>query len=741
MVSAWTVSEAPHRQDEVVEVSVEDVLFRSDDGLFAVVRAVRTRDSAEAADLTAVGNLGNVSVGETLRLRGRFSDHPRFGRRFQVNGFTPVLPTTAPGIVRYLGSGLIGGIGKGLAERLVQHFGDETIDIITQQSKRLREVPGIGAGRATSIAKAVREKHALVETMVFLRGLGIGQAAADRVMKRYQDEAVQRVRDDPYMVAEEVSGIGFRTADQIARGLGFTEDDPRRAAGATLHLLGKAADDGHLFLTREQLLAACGPLRVPTDAVEAALPTLFLRGLVVEDEGDLYVPPLHRAERRVAKLLAALSRQRALPPAGEAAVAAALAGSSLSETQSSAVRASLMTGLMVLTGGPGTGKTTTIKAVVAAHRALGHRVALCAPTGRAAKRMTEATGHEAKTVHRTLQWNPALSRFEKGEDDPVDVELILVDEASMLDLRLAERLFLAVPPSATLVLVGDVDQLPPVGPGQVLRDLIDSEICPVVRLGEVFRQAQRSAIVRGAHAILRGELPEPTPAGERGEGDLFIVRATSPDALHEKLVQLVERMNTAYGMDMSNLQVLSPMRSGPAGTHALNEVLQARFNPGKDAHDGSAAGASKSGGGDRPRATLRPGDKVMQLRNDYERDVYNGDLGTVRRIEGGVTYVLVDGREVQYKFEHLDALTLAYASTVHKVQGSEFEGIIVVLHGSHHMLLSRALLYTAVTRAKRLVVLLGDPRAMAKAARNGDVNQVNSKLAARLREAAQPSKV
>ncbi|MCA9576439.1 MAG: hypothetical protein KC668_13435, partial [Myxococcales bacterium] len=324
MVSGFTVNDTPSRHEEVIEVSVEEVLFRSEDGFFAVVRAVRTRDSAESPDVTAVGNLGNVSVGETLRLRGRFSDHPRFGRRFQATGFTPVLPTTAPGIVRYLGSGLIGGIGKGLAERLVQHFGDETIDVITQQSKRLREVPGIGAGRAESIAKAVREKHALVETMVFLRGLGIGQAAADRVMKRYGEEAVQRVRSDPYMVAEEVSGIGFQTADQIARGLGFTEDDPRRAAGATLHLLGKAADDGHLFLTKPELLDACTRLRVPTSAVEEALPALFLRGLVVEDEGDLYVPPLHRAERRVARLLAALARPRALPAAGKAAVAPAL---------------------------------------------------------------------------------------------------------------------------------------------------------------------------------------------------------------------------------------------------------------------------------------------------------------------------------------------------------------------------------------------------------------------------------
>ena len=719
------MSTDPRPSDSVVEVTVEEVVFRSDDSRFAVIRAQRTRESTDERAFTAVGDLGNVSVGETLRLQGRFTTHPRFGRRFQARSFTPVLPSTETGLMKYLGSGLIEGIGPALAERLVDHFGVETLDVIKEQSARLREVPGIGKGRAASIAAAVRERALEAEALSFLRGLGIGPATANRILREYGDDAARQVREDPYLVAEQVTGIGFRTADQIGRGLGIADDDPRRAAGAALHVLGRAADAGHVFLPSDDLIEACQELRVPAESVESTLPTLLLRGLLIDDDGDLYAPPLLRAERYVAKTLARLARPRVVPDRAEAAVRKTLEGSTLSETQQSAVWKSLGTGLMVLTGGPGTGKTTTIKAVVAAHRALDRRVALCAPTGRAAKRMTEATGHEAKTIHRTLEWNPGTGGFKRGESDPIDAELILVDEASMLNLRLASRLFAAVPPTSTLVLVGDVDQLPPVGPGQVLRDLIRSEVAPVVRLGEVFRQAQRSAIVRGAHRILDGQLPEPTPRGERGDGDLFIVRATSPDAIRERLNALVDRMREVYEIDASEMIVLTPMRSGPAGTRSLNESLQAHLNP----------SASETA----PRAgALRVGDKVMQLKNDYERDVYNGDLGVVSRIEGGVTYVMVDGREVQYRHEHLDALTLSYASTIHKVQGSEFAGVVVVLHASHYVLLGRALLYTAVTRAKKLVVLLGDERSMAMAARNAESQRLYSKLEARLRESAPP---
>ncbi|NOY90277.1 MAG: AAA family ATPase, partial [Deltaproteobacteria bacterium] len=383
-----------------------------------------------------------------------------------------------------------------------------------------------------------------------------------------------------------------------------------------------------------------------------------------------------------------------------------------------AVSASLERGLLLLTGGPGTGKTTTVGALVAAQESAGRRVALCAPTGRAAKRLSEATGREAKTIHRLLEWTPATGGFRRGPEDPIPADVVLVDEASMLDLRLAQSLVEAVAPEARLVLVGDRDQLPPVGPGQVLRDALGSGVGETVRLTQVFRQAEQSAIVRGAHAILHGHMPTPTPRGEQSNGDLFVIEATDPDEIQQKLLRLLARMRDAYGLEIRrDVQVLSPMRRGKLGTSALNELLQAELNP---------KGAEGTRG-------IRVGDKVMQLRNDYEREVFNGDVGEVVRFEGATTYVRFDGREVRFFGDALGALSLAYASTVHKVQGSEFPAVVIVLHGAHHMLLTRALLYTAVTRGKRLVVLLGDPRAMARAARNAASLQTRSRLLERLR--------
>lgn len=716
--------------EEVLHVTVDDVLFRSDDGRFAVVRA--TAEGAPAVgqatlgadgtgEVTIVGDLGGVAPGETLRVRGRWTTHPTYGRRFSATGFTPVLPTSHAGVARYLGSGLVPGVGPALAERLVERFGDRTLDVITKQSARLREVEGIGAKRARAIAEAVRARRDEAESMSFLQGLGLGQATARKILKRYGDDAARVVREDPYLVAEQVRGIGFRTADRIGRASGIADDDPRRAAGAVLHLLGRGADEGHVFLPREVLVRGAVELSVPAERVEEAIDRLAETGMVVVEGDAVYAPPLHESEVRVARSLLELSRRTPRPlGAAERARVERTLPDSLTATQRSVVWSSLEHRLVVLTGGPGTGKTTTVRAVVEAHEALRHRVLLCAPTGRAAKRMSEATGREARTIHRLLEWNPRTARFGRDERTPLDTDLVLVDESSMLDVRLAESLLAAIAPTTTVVLVGDVDQLPPVGPGQVLRELIRSDVAEVVRLREIFRQAQRSAIVRGAHAILAGRTPEPTPAGTRGEGDLFLVRATEPDAIASRLVEVLRRMPSAYGFDPKrDVQVLSPMRRGPAGTERLNELVQAELNP----------GAGNPG-------TLRVGDKVMQLRNDYEREVFNGDLGEVRRMEGGIAYVEVDGREVQYPPDELDALTLAYASTIHKVQGSEFAAVVVVLHASHHVLLSRALLYTAVTRARRLVVLLGDPRAVARAARNAQTYRSYSRLVDRLRAPA-----
>ncbi|MCB9591841.1 MAG: ATP-dependent RecD-like DNA helicase [Sandaracinaceae bacterium] len=695
----------------VVQGTVAEQRWASADGRFAVIRVEL---EARSESITVIGDVAGLAEGEDARFRGAWEEHAKYGARFRAVGWTPVLPTTRAGLARFLGSGLIPGVGPALAERLVGTFGDRTLDVITQQSARLREVQGIGAKRAGAIAEAVRARRADAEQLTFLHSLGIGPALSRKLLRKYEGRTVEVLREDPYLAAEEVRGIGFRTADQIGRAAGIATDDPRRAAGAVLHLVGKGADDGHVFLPIDVLRDGARTLEVPEDLVDPAVETLEARQMLIVEDGGVYAPPLHRAEVRAAERLAALSRPRA---GRESAARALTLPTELSDQQRDAVRAALTNGLMVLTGGPGTGKTTTVEAIVDSHTALELRVTLCAPTGRAAKRMSEASGREAKTIHRLLEWNPATASFSRDAKSPLDTDLVLVDEASMLDLPLARALLDAIPASASLVLVGDVDQLPPVGAGQVLRELIRSGTAPVVRLDRVFRQAQKSAIVRGAHDILHGRVPSPTPRGDKGPGDLFIVRAREAAAIQERLVATLRRIPEAYGLDARrDVQVLVPMRRGPIGTENLNQVLQDELNP--------------SRGG--PGAGLRAGDKVMQLRNDYEREVFNGDIGWVRRVADGVTYVEFDSGLRSYDADALDALALAYASTIHKAQGSEFPGVVVVLSGAHHVLLNRSLLYTAVTRAKRLVVLVGDERAIARAARTGRERQSHCRLAERL---------
>ena len=717
--------QAPPSGEETLEATVDDVSYRSADGRFTVAQVSVHRAGGKTEAMTAVGDLGAVSPGETLRLHGRPSRHAKYGDRFRVRTFTPVIPSTTAGIERFLGSGMIPGIGKGLAKRLVKRFGTRTLDVIAGESGRLREVNGIGKRRAAAISEAVRARREEAERLAFLHGLGLGPAMARRIIERFGDDAARVVRDDPYLVAEEVRGIGFRTADAIGRAVGIPDDDPRRAAGVVMHVLARGADSGHTYLPRSVIVDEARQLDVPGERVMEAVDKLAGRGLVILDtiEGldAVYAPPLHRAEKQLAKRLRALARPRAVPAHAESAIRQAIGDTALSEEQERAVATSVTHGLMVLTGGPGTGKTTTIRAIVDAQRALERRILLAAPTGRAAKRMTEATGVEAKTVHRLLQWNPRTGGFERNREAPLEAEVVLVDEASMLDVQLASSLADAVAPSSRLVLVGDVDQLPPVGPGPALREVLRSDVAEVVRLTQVFRQAQKSAIVRGAHAILRGEAPAPSPSGEpSGDGDVFFVRARTADEAHERLRQVLARIVKRYGFDPTrDVQVLAPMRRGGFGTEALNEMMQRALN--------AEADPAKPG-------VLATGDKVMQLRNDYDKDVFNGDLGVVSRVEGGITYVLVDGREVQYEAKDRDEIALAYATTVHKVQGSEFPAIVLLLHGAHHVMLTRPLLYTALTRAKKLAVIIGDRRAVARAAANVASTAVYAGLAERLRE-------
>lgn len=698
------------RDDEVLQGTVSEQRFASADGRFAVLLV---RREAVDEEVSVVGDVAGLSAGEDARFRGRWEEHQKFGKRFRAVGWTPVLPTTHAGMQRFLGSGLIQGIGPRLAQRLVERFGERTLDVISTQSAKLREIPGIGKKRAEAISEAVRTRRADAENLSFLASLGVGPSLSRRLLEKYKERTVTVLREDPYLAAEEVRGVGFRTADGIGRAAGIGVDDPRRAAGAVLHLVGKGADDGHVYLPLDVLRGKATQLEVPEPLVGPAVEALTGRDMLVMEEDRVYAPPLHRAEVASAELLSALAR----PRAGRAEAARELKVSDLlSDQQKEAVRLSLQSGLMVLTGGPGTGKTTTLQAIVEAHEKLDLRVTLCAPTGRAAKRMSEASGKEAKTIHRLLEWNPVTAGFSRGAEEPLATDLVVVDEASMLDLSLGRSLLDAIPKSASLVLVGDVDQLPPVGAGQLLREVIRADVAPVIRLQTVFRQAQESAIVRGAHALLEGQVPTPTSRGEKGSGDLFLIRSRDPETIIDKVRSTLQRIPTAYGLDAKrDVQVLVPMRRGPLGTENLNTELQAALNPGRGA-----------------QGAFRAGDKVMQLRNDYEREVFNGDIGWVQSVMDGVTYVDFESGRRSYKTEELDALTLAYATTIHKSQGSEFPAVVLVLHGAHHVLLSRALVYTAVTRAKRLVVIVGDPRAVARAARTTDTYESYCRLAERL---------
>jgi exodeoxyribonuclease V alpha subunit len=713
----------------LVEGVLERIVFANPESAWSVVRLAVP---GERELVTAVGNLLAVQPGESLRLTGRWEQDARHGRQFRVSSYQTVTPATVVGIERYLGSGLVRGIGKGLAKRLVERFGLETLAVIETSPERLAEVPGIGRKRSGEIRRAFREQRGIQELMVFLQSHGVATGLAIKIHKRYGEEAMAVVRESPFRLAVEVFGIGFRSADRIAAALGLPKDAPQRVEAALLHLLGEAAERGHCFLPRATLLEeAVTLLGVEPGRVEEGLATLAAAGEAIveplpEGTAAVYLPTLNTAEREIAERVAALAATPAPPLALDVERALAWLERrekvALAPEQREAIRLGLTRKVLVVTGGPGTGKTTLVRSIVEVLERKGLRVLLAAPTGRAAKRLVEATGREAATLHRLLEWNARSRGFERHRDRPLDGDLVIVDEASMLDAPLAAHLLRALPDAARLVLVGDVDQLPSVGPGRVLADLIRSGAVEVARLQTIFRQAEQSLIVTNAHRVRRGEMPLLEPlAGDRGEADFFFVEKETPEEVLETLRELLaRRIPQRFGFDpVEEVQVLTPMNRGLLGTASLNGVLRELLNP--------AGGEAASRGG------FRAGDKVMQVRNNYDLEVFNGDLGRVAAIEEAEQRVVVnfDGRRVAYDPAALDELALAYACSIHKSQGSEYPCVVVPLHTQHYVMLQRNLLYTALTRARRLAVLVGEKRALRVAVGNARTRARHTRLAER----------
>lgn len=689
---------------------------------------------------TVIGNLPELSPGEHVKLRGAWVNHPKHGLQFQVEVCEQTLPATLAGIRRYLGSGLIRGIGPRLAERIVAHFGERTLEVIEEHPERLEAVPDIGPKRAASIASAWEEQKQVKEIMLFLHSHGISTNLAIKIYKHYGNQALQVVRSDPYQLARDIYGVGFVTADKIAQALGLPADHPTRIQAGILHALNQATEDGHVYLPRQKLVEqAAQILKVPSELIAPAIEALTQSEFVRQDwlplseqdaesdspkeaqvhgvgeaaaaygEPAVYLTPLHYSEQGIASRLRALadampSRLSDIPP-----VFTAL-DPKLSAEQQAAVRMALSHPVSVLTGGPGTGKTTTLKALIGVVEAAGKRYALASPTGRAAKRLSQATERPASTIHRLLGYSPGEG-FKHNPGNPLLVDLLVVDEASMLDQQLAYHLLRASQPGTHLLLVGDVDQLPSVGAGDVLRDVIRSGVAPVTRLRVIFRQAAQSQIVANAHRINQGQMPIfPKDAGQ-GQ-DFFLFPAETPEEAANWVVELVcSRIPQRFGLHPSrDIQVLSPMYRGPAGVSALNERLQERLNP------PSPRKPEKKLFGQ----TLRPGDKLMQIQNNYDKEVYNGDIGILAQIDAIEHSLTVDfdGRKVTYDWSEADQLVLAYAVSVHKAQGAEFPAVVMPLLTQHYLMLQRNLLYTAVTRARQLCVLVGSRRAVAIAVQN-----------------------
>ncbi|TGX79580.1 ATP-dependent RecD-like DNA helicase [Muribaculum intestinale] len=702
---------------------VEHITYQNEKNGWSVMKVkVKGYDNL----VTLIGSLLDVPVGSVLLVDGDWRVDPKYGQQFVAQSWTEVMPATLYGIEKYLGSGLVKGIGPAYAKAIVSRFGLETIDVIENDIERLLEVPRLGKKPMEKIRDSWEKQKDIKEVMLFLQGHGVSPTFAAKIYRKYEKESIAKVKENPYQLADDIWGIGFKTADSIASKMGYEKNDPRRCRSGILYALNELAEEGHVYAEPEQLVEAASKLLEAEETpVRHALASMMEAKDVIADNDVIYLPPFYHAENGSARRLQSLLSDTSLFNSDIAAEPEAEYGAKsgdivYDEVQQEAIQKALDSKVMVLTGGPGTGKTTTTQGIIAAFKARHMSILLAAPTGRAAKRMTEATGMEAKTIHRLLEYNP-MDGYKRNDENPLEGDALIVDECSMIDILLFYNLMKAIPSNMRLILVGDIDQLPSVGAGNVLRDIIDSQQIPVVRLTRIFRQAQSSRIVMNAHAINAGQFPN---IRNGLDTDFFFINQEDADEMVKLIIGLVrDRLPKKYGYPPKEIQVLTPMQRGTVGAGNLNIELQNALNP---------AGPSLARGG----YTFRQGDKVMQIRNNYDKNVFNGDIGYITAVDTNERTLTVtfDSRLVEYDISELDEIVLAYAVTIHKSQGSEFPVVVMPVTMKHFVMLQRNLIYTGITRAKKICVLVGTTKALAYAIKQNTVSKRNTKLKERLYE-------
>jgi exodeoxyribonuclease V alpha subunit len=719
-------------QKTTLEGVVDRITFRNEENCFTILRL--ECDPPQKEPVTVVGSFPTIEVGETLRLTGQWGQHPQFGDQFETQTHETIYPHTIHGIRKYLGSGLIKGIGEVYAKRIVEHFKLDTLSIIDTNISRLREVDGIGAKRLKAIREGWDEHRSIKDIMVFLASHNVSINLALRIYRTYGKRAAEVVQHHPYQLVHDVTGVGFISADRIAQDIGIASDSPERMQAGVFHILSEAQDNGHCFYPMELLAPeAEALLNVGREGILEAVETLKRQGHIVQEGERMFLQRLHLAEQTVAKGITRLIKASAkLPPAaGADGILKALeriAGLTYDESQREAILTATGAGVCVMTGGPGTGKTTTVRGIIGWLDKNKQRYLLAAPTGRAAKRLEETTGRTAKTIHRLLEYNPRDGGFTRSAKSPLDTDVVIIDEASMIDILLFQSLIEGMPRKGRLVLVGDIDQLPSVGPGNVLKDLIAGPGVAVVRLNRVYRQGEESDIVGAAHAVNQGESPQ---MGSGDRDNIFFIHEEEAAASQQVIQDLcTRRLPARYGLDpVRDIQVLTPMHKGEVGARALNDQLQQALNP-------------NSREVRRGERLFRVGDKVLQVRNDYDKQVFNGDIGRITGVMGDDYLVKAEfeGRQVTYQSGEMDELALGYALTVHKSQGSEYKAVVMPVTTQHFVMLQRNLLYTAMTRARELLVLVGTKKALHIAIRNNKVGERYTALTERIQQSVKMPK-